>query len=187
MNKYFILALLVFCLSCEQKSNLEIAEQFKKMEIEKTTSGLSRLLTEDAIAYTPHTTDTLTKKDILLNHEFNSSYNPWNKIISITELNDSIVEVQALETNDLLTLWELDTIGYLSRYTFSDSQISRIETDTIPNANFEYQKLDSIYNLRLAELFDWISLMYPEEYERIGELNSESSKLILQMAKEKGR
>ncbi|MEQ9288689.1 MAG: hypothetical protein RIG77_17340 [Cyclobacteriaceae bacterium] len=160
---------------------------YESIEVSGSTSELANILADNVIVTFSDATDTLSKEDLLLNHEFNSSYNPWNEIISIAELNDSTVEVQALETNELLSYWELDTVGYLTRYTLSNHKISGILMDTIPNSEFQYRKTDSLYNLRLAELFDWMSLMYPDEYEQIGELTSESSKLILQMAKEKGR
>ncbi|MEQ9288886.1 MAG: hypothetical protein RIG77_18330 [Cyclobacteriaceae bacterium] len=157
------------------------------LEVNGPTSELDNLLANDAITTFSDNSDTITKEDILLNHEFNQSYQPWNEIKTIKELNDSTIEIHVLETNKLITLFNIDTIGYQYRFTLTNSMISRIEMDTIPNSGYAYRMADSLYNLRLTELFDWISLIYPEKYEQIGEFNSESGKLILELAEEKGR
>ncbi len=153
--------------------------------MESSTSELSNMLTEDAVAVFSDSPDALTKEDILLNHEFNQAYQPWKEIQYIKELNDSTVELQALETNKLLSIFKIDTIGYQYRFTLINSAITKIEMDTIANSEFNYRAVDSLYNLRLTELFDWISLVYPDKYEHIGELSSESSRLILELAEEK--
>ena len=166
---------------------MEIVRTYKSLEVDGSASELSNLLTNNAIATFSDSSDTLAKEELLLNHVFNQSYQPWIEIIAVTELNDSTVELHVLETNKLLSVFNIDTIGYQYTYTVNNSLISQIEMDTIPNSGYDYRTADSLYNLRLTELFDWISLVYPEKYEQIGELNSESSKLILELAEEKGR
>ncbi len=185
MRKYLLLVSYVLTFSCYQRANTEIVMDYKNAQMSGSSNELSNLLSDNVVAVFSDIQDTLIKKDILFNHEFHQPYQPWYEITSIREVNDSTVEIHSLETNELLSSFEIDTIGYLYRYTLSNSLISKIEMDTIANSDFDYRTVDSLYNLRLAELFDWASLVYPKKYKRIRELTAESSKLILELAREK--
>ena len=178
-NRIFLLCFLISCTT----SNRELVLEYKNAEI--TGSSIEELLSEDVTGHFSDTDQIVQRSDIILNHEFNSEYNPWHKVISIKELNETVVELVVLETNELLQIFSIDTLSYLYRYTISDERIAKIYMDTVPDAGYDYRLIDSLYQAKLSDLFEWIKSNAPEEYEKIAPMNSESASIILSMARMK--
>ena len=155
-----------------------------RLEMGNSTDKLAELVTDDLVVEFGDGAE-MDRQSMLSNHNFNIPYNSWNKVISLEEINDSTVLIHALETNELNRVFNIDTIAYAHQFTFKNSLISKIEIGIIPNAGYNYREADSIYNANLAELFDWMSLVYPEEFEQLDGLDSTTSSIILRRAKER--
>jgi len=154
------------------------------LKMTNDTNGYSELLADDLTVVFGDGVE-MNKESVLSNHNFNIPYKPWNKITFIEEKNDTTVMIHALETNELNEIFNIDTISYAHQFTLKESQISKIEIDIIPDAGYNYKLADSIYNTKLDELFNWMSLVYPEEFEQLDGLDSTTSSIILRRAKER--
>ncbi|MEM6525460.1 MAG: hypothetical protein AAGF85_09430 [Bacteroidota bacterium] len=185
MKKTLTLISTIILTTCSSaQSNTEIVQKYMRLEMGGSTDELAELLTDDLVVVFEDGVE-MDKQSVSSNHDFNIPYNPWNKIIFLEELNDSTIKIHALETNELNQIFKIDTIAYAHQFTLTDSRISKIEIGIIPNSGYNYGASDSIYNSKLAELFDWMSLVYPKEFEQIDGLNSKSAEIILKKAKEK--
>lgn len=117
MTKYLLLIFIsISLISCTTKTNMEIVLSFKNAEIDGSTSDYADHLHEHAIALFTFGKDTMRKKDLILNREFNQPFEPWSKIMVSKDINDSTIELSVLETSNLHRLFGIDTLAYLFRY-----------------------------------------------------------------------
>ena len=180
-HKIYILAIILTC--CQTKDNKDVILQFKQAEIEE--ESIDKFLSEDLTATFSDLEEKMNYDDFISNYQFTQEYEPWNEVVSIRQLNDSTIQAYVLEYSKLLYLFNIDTIGYQYTYILSDGKIKSIYGDKIPHSDFNYQKADSLYSQKLADLMAWMMLHYPDNYEKIEELSSESAQIILKMAEEK--
>lgn len=185
MRKILALVSLSILTTCSDGlSNSEIVQEHMRLKTVNDTDSFGELLADDLTVIFGDGVE-MNKESVVSNHNFNIPYHPWNKIILMEEKNDSTVMIHALETNELNRIFKIDTIAYAHQFTLKESRISKIEIDIIPNAGYNYKLADSIYNTKLDELFNWMSLVYPEELEQLDGLDSTTSSIILRRAKER--
>ena len=130
-------------------------------------------------------TDTFSRRDIVLNSVFNLPLNPSYEIVRIDEIDDSTVLLEILETDDLKEVLGIDSVRYKYTYKLKDSRIHSIVVDTLPNMDYNYQQLETEYAEKMDELMDYISLNYPKEYQEIENLDKEASQIMIIRAREK--
>jgi len=186
MMKKLILAFFSALLlgACNNRSNLELAIDFKASQTNGTLETFSRALNDEAIFIYGDTLDTLSKEDMILNYEFSKPFEHWSRITDSAILNDSVVSLRVLESNLLNSLFGLDSVEYLYTYRFSNSKISEIRINQIPNSSYNYQEEDSLYNLKLNELIDWIYYAHPDKFEKLELMDKAAAEVLMEMAKE---
>ena len=130
-------------------------------------------------------TDTFSRRDIMLNSVFSVPFNPSYELLRIDEVDEFTVLLEVLETDDLKEALRIDSIRYKYTYKLKDSKIYSIIVDTLPNMDYNYQQLETEYAEKMNELMDYISLNYPNEYQKIEDLDEDASQIIIKRAREK--